>query len=140
MSEFMNRFKAPIIILSAIGAVAALLVVFVFYPSYLNKEFEKKFANDTEILCRSAWQIDVHIPKKECKQAALFAKDLIALRDADNGKYDECFALVTAQMDGAEKTAASCSMKAINELSIEQSKIISKRIEIHDSIKLGSNG
>ena len=137
MLEFMNRFRAPIITVCALVSVLALLSVFVFYPSYTKSEFEKKFTHDTEILCRSAWQLDVHLPKKECRESALLAKQLINLRDTDNEKYTECFATVRAGLNGIKKAEPSCSVKAINELTIEHLKIVNKRIEIHDSIKLG---
>lgn len=137
MLEFMNRFRAPIITVCALVSVITLLSVFVFYPSYKESEFEKKFTHDTEILCRSAWQLDVHIPKKECRESALLAKELIDLRDTDNEKYIACVAKVTAGLKGTQKAEPSCSVQAINELTIEHLKIVNKRIEIHDSIKLG---
>ena len=65
------------------------------------------------------------------------AKKIIDLRGTDNEKYAECFATVKAGLNGIEKAEQSCSVKAINELTIEHLKIVHKRIEIHDSIKLG---
>lgn len=137
MLEFMNRFKAPIVTVCAIFSVLALVSVFVLYPSYKKDEQEKKFTHDTEILCKSAWQLDVHLPKQECRGAALLAKELIELREFDNEKYVECFAYVTAGLNGTKEVQPSCSVKAINELTIEHFKILHKRIEIYDSIKLG---
>lgn len=137
MLEFMNRYRAPIVTVCALVTVLALVSVFVLYPSYTKSEFEKKFTHDTEILCRSAWQLDVHIPKQECRESALLAKALIDLRDTDNKKYAECLAYVAAGLKGTKKAEQSCSVKAINELTIEHFKILHKRIEIYDSIKLG---
>lgn len=137
MLEFMNRFKAPIVTACACASVLVLVSVFVLYPAHLKNEFEKKFTHDTEILCKSAWQLDVHLPKKECKESALLAKELIDLRDTNNEQYAECFAFVEEGLNGIKAAASSCSIKAINELTVEHFKILHKRIEIYDSIKLG---
>jgi len=137
MLEFMNRFKAPIITVCAIVSVLALVSVFVLYPAHTKNEFEKKFTHDTEILCKSAWQLDVHIPKKECQESALLAKELIDLRDTDIEMYTQCFAYVEAGLKGTKTDESSCRIKAISGLTIQHLKIVSKRIEIFDSIKLG---
>jgi len=134
-NQLIQRFRVLIAIVSLAGIALAILYLFVIYPMYINDQFQKKFNQETELLCESARTLGAKISKEECKEAGLVAKELIELRVADHTQYAECLAYVLGKLNRVKKITMSCNLVDIYKLTIEQLNILEKRIKLHKAAK-----